>query len=268
MIKSNFHTHTIYCDGENTPEEMVLSAIQKGFTSLGFSGHGQLIGGEDWSMSGNVQKQYRNAVNQVTQKYASKIKVYCGLEQDLFSDKPLIPTDYIIGSVHRINYKGIYIDVDYKASVIEGVIKELFDGNFNVYAKHYYEHVKRLSNVELDVVGHFDIVTKFNEILGITLNDEYYEYAENAVKLLAKLNKPFEINTGAMARGYKTSPYPDAKILKMIKDCGGSIMINSDCHNKDFLDFGFSNVYNLAKSIGFTKHAVILDDGINYLNFE
>ena len=29
MIRSNFHTHTTYCDGKNTAEEMVLAAIDK-----------------------------------------------------------------------------------------------------------------------------------------------------------------------------------------------------------------------------------------------
>ena len=37
---TNFHTHTTFCDGQNTPEEMVLAAIEKGFSALGFSGHG------------------------------------------------------------------------------------------------------------------------------------------------------------------------------------------------------------------------------------
>ena len=36
---TNFHTHTNLCDGDNTPEEMVKSAINNGFLSLGFSGH-------------------------------------------------------------------------------------------------------------------------------------------------------------------------------------------------------------------------------------
>ena len=30
MIKCDLHTHTVFCDGKNTPEEMVLSAIEKG----------------------------------------------------------------------------------------------------------------------------------------------------------------------------------------------------------------------------------------------
>ena len=38
-ILSNCHTHTQFCDGRSTAEEMVLSALDKGFVSLGFSSH-------------------------------------------------------------------------------------------------------------------------------------------------------------------------------------------------------------------------------------
>ena len=37
---SNFHTHTTFCDGKSTVEEVVRSAIEKGFDAIGFSGHG------------------------------------------------------------------------------------------------------------------------------------------------------------------------------------------------------------------------------------
>jgi histidinol-phosphatase (PHP family) len=39
MIRSNFHTHTLFCDGKNTAEEMVQQALANGFEQLGFSGH-------------------------------------------------------------------------------------------------------------------------------------------------------------------------------------------------------------------------------------
>ena len=39
MIPSNYHTHTCFCDGKNTPEEMVLEAIRLGCPEIGFSGH-------------------------------------------------------------------------------------------------------------------------------------------------------------------------------------------------------------------------------------
>ena len=36
---SNFHTHTILCDGKDRPEELVLEALRLGCPAIGFSGH-------------------------------------------------------------------------------------------------------------------------------------------------------------------------------------------------------------------------------------
>ena len=35
----NLHTHSSFCDGKNTPEEIVNYAIARGFDSIGFSSH-------------------------------------------------------------------------------------------------------------------------------------------------------------------------------------------------------------------------------------
>ena len=50
MIKSNCHTHTTFCDGKNSAEEMTLAAINAGFVSLGFSGHSPMYYDADWTM--------------------------------------------------------------------------------------------------------------------------------------------------------------------------------------------------------------------------
>ena len=39
MIKSDFHTHTTYCDGENSIKEMIDYAVSNGMESIGFSGN-------------------------------------------------------------------------------------------------------------------------------------------------------------------------------------------------------------------------------------
>ena len=51
MKKINLHSHTTYCDGNNTAEEMVLAAIQSGFDVFGFSGHSYLDFDDSWCMS-------------------------------------------------------------------------------------------------------------------------------------------------------------------------------------------------------------------------
>ena len=42
-MKQNLHTHSTFCDGKDTPEEMILRAIELGFNSIGFSGHANTV---------------------------------------------------------------------------------------------------------------------------------------------------------------------------------------------------------------------------------
>ena len=39
---ADFHMHTAFCDGKNTPEEMVLRGIEMGLSVIGFSVHSPL----------------------------------------------------------------------------------------------------------------------------------------------------------------------------------------------------------------------------------
>ena len=42
-MKSNYHTHTTFCDGRDTPEAMVEAAVERGFDVLGFSSHSDML---------------------------------------------------------------------------------------------------------------------------------------------------------------------------------------------------------------------------------
>ena len=63
MIKSNFHTHTVFCDGADTPEELVNEAVKKGFFALGFSGHSYFEPDSDVCMAEMAASRYRQCVN-------------------------------------------------------------------------------------------------------------------------------------------------------------------------------------------------------------
>ena len=39
MLRTDFHTHTTFCDGKSTPREMVEAAYRMGMTDFGVSGH-------------------------------------------------------------------------------------------------------------------------------------------------------------------------------------------------------------------------------------
>ena len=107
---SNLHTHTTFCDGKNTPEEMVLSAIEKGFCSLGFSGHSYTPFDTSYCMDDT--KGYIAEIARLKEKHKNDIEIYSGVEED--SAVPVAREDfrYIIGSAHYVLLGGKYYPVD------------------------------------------------------------------------------------------------------------------------------------------------------------
>lgn len=263
MIKTNFHTHTTFCDGKDTPEEMVLAAIDKGFTALGFSGHAYFVLDAAISMDLEQQKLYRAEILRLKEKYKNQIDIFLGIEQDSWSPSLDYKYDYVIASVHNVLKDGVYCPVDNTLEIMKNNVDRYFGGDMDAFAEGYFAEVMRLFDKipEGDIIGHIDLVTKYDEKLSYCRTPRYFMMAKQAIEHLAKYGKPFEINTGAMARGYRTAPYPAPELLSLIRKLGGSIVINSDCHNKDFLDCGFDLAVSLAKDCGFDSHMVLTKKG-------
>ena len=161
----NLHTHTSYCDGKNTPEEMICEAIRLGCHTIGFSGHApsDLWNGEAWCMSTEALEQYRNELFSLKEKYAEQIEVAVGLELDYYSPKPDW-VEYTIGSVHQIKLSTTEIPVDLDYNELALAVKTYYGGDFVAFAKDFYACSADVAKkTKCDIVGHFDLVTKFNE---------------------------------------------------------------------------------------------------------
>ncbi len=242
MILSDFHTHTNYCDGRNTPEEMVQAAIDRGLSAIGFSGHAYTSFDAEWCMSLEGMQLYREEIGRLKDAYKDRIRILCGAEWDYYSDGPKEGLEYLIGSVHYVEKNGIRRTVDESPEAFAEVVRSMFDGDYYAAAENYYEKVGEiLDRTKADIVGHFDLITKFNE--GGRLFDEkhprYRKAWQQAADRLLPFKKPFEINTGAISRGYRTSPYPSQEIMDYIGSRGGCFILSSDSHRTDTLLCGF-----------------------------
>ena len=51
--------------------------------------------------------------------------------------------------------------------------------------------------------------------------------------------KIFEVNTGALARGYRTDPYPEREIRAYLAAGGARMILSSDAHRKEKIGFAF-----------------------------
>lgn len=255
----NLHSHTCYCDGKNTVEEMVEMAIQKGFGGLGFSGHGYFEP-DSFTMNEETEKLYCQDILQAKEKYKDQIDIYLGIEEE-YDGKQYSKDvyDFVIGSVHIVHKS-----VDDTKAIMQEELEEYYHGDFKAYARDYYAKVAKYADrEEADIIGHIDLLMKFNEDESFCKFDdpEYLKSAYACIDSLIAAHKIFEINTGAIARGYRKTPYPHSTLLKYIYEHGGKICINSDCHNKDFMDCAFDQAYDLARKAGFTTKMILTANG-------
>lgn len=247
----NLHTHTCFCDGKDSPEELAEKAYALGFRALGFSGHAYSIYDRDFCMRKKETASYRSCVLDLKEKYRGKMKILLGIERDYFGEGDDDPYDYVIGSLHYVKAPGgSLLSVDASEEEMVAGVEKFFGGNYRNYVEAYYETAGDVTEKNgADIVGHFDLITKFNEG-GKYFDESAGWYRKAALKALAKAarNKPvFEINTGAMARGFRTSPYPAAFLLAEIRRLGCPVILSSDCHDKEQLDFGFTTILDKLK---------------------
>lgn len=238
----NLHTHTKYCDGRDDPEDMVLAAIDMGFHVLGFSGHGYAPYDTDACMTLEDTLKYRDQIMELRKKYEDQITIKLGIERDLFSKPDGYDYDYVIGSTHYIFKDGEYLGVDNTEEIMARNVEEHFNGDYRKYVEWYYDtEAEVVEKTCADIVGHFDLVTKFNE--GSRYFDEhatwYKKAALRSLAQVARTHPVIEINTGAMAKGYRTRPYPDQFLIDEIQRLCCPMILSSDCHDKTKLNYGF-----------------------------
>lgn len=257
-LKANFHTHTNMCDGRDTPEEMVRKALELGFFTVGFSGHMD----PDINMDYEV---YEKEIYRLKEKYKDRIEILCGVEIDNMSGKDMLEqtasADYRIGSTHFLNFDSEELpSVDSSEVFIKKIADEYFHGDYYKLAASYYEfEAKIYDRTACTFVGHFDLVTRFNDTLHFVDESDprYYMPALTAMEHLAGQGIPFEINMGAVNRGRKAQPYPNLFLLRHLKEFGGEIIINSDAHQKELLNGCFDQAVEAAISCGFTHTNVL-----------
>ena len=260
----NLHTHTIYCDGKDTPEQMIQYALEKGFGSLGFSGHSYMPFMQYANISLENTEKYKKEIRFLQEKYKDIFPVYLGLEVDMYSGVDLTGYDYLIGSAHYIKSGDKYLEVDRTAEHVQYLIDRYYGGSGICFAQDYYKTIAQLPEYgEFDIIGHFDLLTKNIEIIPFfDVNAKDYLYcAYEAIETLKGRIPFFEVNTGAIARGYRTTPYPSIPLIKEFKRQGFGVVITSDCHDGSKLDCGFADARRILMECGFKERYILTHSG-------
>ncbi len=270
MLLGDFHTHSTLDDGKSTLEEMAAAAYDLGVTHFGFSGHSFEEYGQDFCLTKKNVPIYLETARKLQEAYRGRMEVFVGMELDYFGENPG-GLDYVIGSVHCVKQGDAACYVDESAQASQRAVDEYFGGDWYRYTDAYYDLVAELPRkTGCQWIGHFDLVTKFNEQAHTIDEDSprYLRRALEAMEYLVKQGVAFEINTGAVARGYRITPYPGNALLRQLKEFGGEIIVNSDCHYAPQLCFGFDQAVELAQAVGFTHTNLWTRDGLRPVSWD
>ncbi|MFA5571364.1 MAG: histidinol-phosphatase [Sphaerochaetaceae bacterium] len=272
---SNYHTHCYLDDGNGPLEEYVTTAIEKGFTALGFSCHTPVSPPDEWHMKQEDFIIYAKEVFRLKEKYSTKIELYLSLEFDYLDDTQQLlgseyehHLDYTIGAVHCIkhNLSDSYLTVDGPIEEFDTLLQDNFSSNIKDFVAYYYDQqIALMRQYDVDVLAHCDLIKKPNA------NNRYFDpsekwYQELTFQFLKEVKQRgtrLEINTGALARKTLTEVYPSIEMLKMCKVLDIPLLLSSDAHNKEHIDFAFDSTCKLLLDIGITSLDAFIENQWN-----
>ena len=255
---SNCHTHTTFCDGKASPQEMADAALAHGFVSLGFSAHSPLPYENNWALQSEDLPLYLKTISELAKAYADRIEIITGIELDADSQIELSPYSYTIGSLHTLHKDGLGFPVDADPALLRECCHELFVDDFYALMRYYfealYEYVKRQP---FTVLGHFDLPLKYNKG-GCFINEEDRRYQTLALEALDGILdlRPeliVEINTGGIPRAGRPYPYPAPVLLKRLRERGARMTLTSDAHRPDGIAAAYKETCALLTALGITK---------------
>ena len=256
MYPQNLHTHGMYCDGKDDYEDTVKRAIELGLSSIGFSGHSYMFYSPSHSMCPQSTALYKKTVRALGEKYKDQIRVYLGLEFDMYSIEDTSGLDYMLGALHYLKLGDRYVGFDRDAATVGSIIDTEFGGDGMKYAARYYEELSHLPEYgKFDAVAHFDLVTKHRETHDFfdTESAAYRAAAVDCMRALVPHIPLFEVNTGAIARGYRTTPYPSKELLGKLHEMGAKVTVSADAHHVSGVTCAFDVAEKMVKDAGFEE---------------
>ncbi len=265
-LLSSMHNHCTFCDGANTPMQMAQKAYSMGITDFGMSSHSSPT--SDWCIGVNDDNldDYIKIIDEVKRSFKGKMRVYTGVEQDIFTPlKRRKELDYFISGVHEIycEHTGLYYAVDCGKPVLERCARDMFGGDMMELVRHFYKlSVESAQLFKPDIIAHFDIIIKANT--GNCMFDEdskqYKDIALEALDACIETGGVIEINTGGIYRGYRQMQYPYNFLLKHLKERHAPVTISSDAHRLDAVGYKMHEMEELMRTIGF-KEVMMFKDG-------
>ena len=251
LLRANYHTHTTWCEGADSAEAGIMSAIAKVYEAIGFSSHVAFPDTIPGMLDPRKGLEYAAEIRHLQARYADRIKVFLGLEADYIpgvtapesSRYSALNPDYMIGAVHYVvTDDGSRVPVDNTPRMLMDGIAAHFRGSVEAYIRAYYRQLREMvSRYAFDIVAHLDLIRKFN--VRNPYFDEtapwYCDEVAHTADVVAASGKIVEVNTGAISRGWLDDAYPSRPFRDLLRERGVRFILSADSHAAATIDCAY-----------------------------
>jgi len=242
MRSVDYHVHSSHsCDGKSSIPEMCQKAVELGIEEIGFSEHMDFEP-KDWGYGFFNYERYSSEIEAAQDSFKNKIVIRKGVEIDyqycFESDvREWIRNkrfDFTIGAVHYLDHE-----------IISHELVKSKDLS-RIYEMYFEEVVRSIESRLFDVIGHFDLVSRFlSEGRSEPKSFDYWGGVNTVLEGIIEKKIHLEVNSKGLRETYKDT-MPSREIVKeFIRNGGTLVSIGSDAHSipeigngiKEILDF-------------------------------
>ena len=251
VIRKDYHIHTSHSDDCNIPmEEMILSALDKGFNEIALTDHVDFDYPDREKAFVVDYDVYTEEFFPLKEKYKNKINILLGVEiglqphltEDIKKLLNSYPFDFAIGSSHTINSMDVYMPKFFEGKSQKEAYTEYFLDVLNC---------SKMTNC-YNVYGHLDYINRYGNFESKVLQyKDYSDIIDEILKVIIENGKGLEVNTSGFRYGLNQS-HPQRDILIRYKELGGEILVaGSDSHRPQDIGCSFDYVHHTLKDIGY-----------------
>jgi len=248
MKMVDYHIHSTHSyDAHSTIFELCQTASELGLAEIGLADHMDFEP-TDAGYGFFQYDKYTADIAKVRDIFKDVLVIRKGIEIDYqhyfepeirrwFQDKDF---DFIIGSVHYLDHD--LISHSYVAKMNVGTL----------YTRYYREVARSIESGLFDVIGHFDLVSKYVDEKRADLSQfDHGEAAQKILEAMVETQHYFELNSKwSRPRGPSKTVLSIQDLLRQFLRCGGTrISLGSDAHSTDELGRGIHTVLEYIASL-------------------
>jgi len=261
-MRVDLHNHTTRCNhATGSINEYIERAINLKIDIYGFSEHAPIKGGFDskYRLSIDELDEYERDILDAKERYRDKIDIRLAYEVDfingLLEERVLNSNvDYLIGSIHFLNRWG-FDNPEFIGRWENSDIDKVWEDYFNA--------VEAMAKSGLfNIVGHLDLI----KIFKFLPKKDIRVIAKDALKAIKRANMVIELNSAGLRKPIK-EPYPSKELLEVAFELNIPITFGSDAHSIEQVGFGYKEIRDLARGIGYKRAVLFKQKDLEMVTF-